>query len=86
MRIEYHGDFEKDYRGLNKKERERWARRLEIFMANSFSRELNNHPLHGSYDGYRSINISGDLRAIYKLTQKDVAMFIAIGTHARLYK
>ena len=86
MNIQYHRDFEKDYCKLDKKKRKRWLQRLEIFMANPFSVELNNHPLHGIYDGYRSINISGDLRAIYKLVSEDMAEFIALDTHSQLYK
>ncbi len=86
MIIYLHNDFEKRYSKLNKKEREKCKTRLNLFRIDPFSPLLNNHPLHGIYEGYRSINIGGDLRAIYKLTQKDVAMFIAIGTHAHLYE
>ncbi len=86
MTIQYHRNFEKDFRRLDKKKCARWAQRLEIFMSNPFSAELNNHPLHGIYEGYRSINISGDLRAIYKLIKEDSAGFIALDTHAHLYE
>ncbi|MFH1192383.1 MAG: hypothetical protein V1655_02815 [bacterium] len=46
---------------------------------------LNNHPLSGKLNGLRSINVSGDCRAIFEEKLEDI-IFIAIGTHSQLYK
>jgi len=46
---------------------------------------LNNHPLKGKYADCRSINIGGDLRAVYKYTDENSCVFIKIGTHSELY-
>jgi mRNA-degrading endonuclease YafQ of YafQ-DinJ toxin-antitoxin module len=35
--------------------------------------------------GYRNINISGDLRAVYK-KKGDIAVFAYLGNHNNLYK
>lgn len=47
---------------------------------------LRDHALKGTYEGYRSINITGDLRALYK-TQADgsLIIFALLGTHSQLY-
>ena len=52
--------------------------------ANPFDLRLNNHPLKGAYASCRSINVGGDLRAIYEINN-DRIVFRLIGTHAELY-
>jgi len=47
---------------------------------------LNNHALTGQWAGYRSINITGDYRAVYRLAEEDIAYFVALDTHSKLYK
>lgn len=58
--------------------------KLAIFLSEEFSAKLNNHALAGEYFGYRSINISGDWRAILKQNQ-DGVYFVTLGTHSQLY-
>ena len=53
-------------------------------MVNPYDSILHNHPLTGGYEGFRSINVTGDYRAIYVM-DGDVAVFIAIGTHSELF-
>ena len=38
------------------------------------------------YFGCGSINISGDLRAIYKMQDNNIALFVDIDNHSNLYK
>jgi|SRR3989338_636848 len=85
MRISLHQNFKKRYKKLRKEERGRCDRRMELFMQNPFHPLLNNHALSGQYLGYRSINIGGDLRAIYEPISSDTAFFITLGTHPELY-
>lgn len=85
MRVVFHDRFKKDYKKLKKSEQERFDNRLRIFLESQFHPILKNHPLHGKYDGYRSINVGGDLRAIYETPEKGVAYFIALDTHNKLY-
>ena len=63
---------------------------LEIFLDEPFHPQLRNHPLTGRYSGYRSIDVTGDWRAIYiEIKDKDknsVAYFVALGTHPQLYR
>ena len=75
----------KQYKKLSTKIKDRFSERLELFTENAFARELNNHALHGKYAECRSINITGDLRAIYEV-RKDGLRFMSIDTHSNLYK
>lgn len=84
MRIVFHQRFKKEYKKLSRL-RERVNARIDLFVANPFNPVLNNHPLHGKWNGHRSINISGDYRAIYQEADEDIAHFIALGTHNELY-
>lgn len=45
---------------------------------------LRSHALRGDYKDYRSINVTGDWRAIYRMVG-ETALFIALGTHSQLY-
>ena len=85
MRINFHKDFSKQYDKLSMKLRKRFNERLEIFKENPFAPELNNHLLHGKCLGLRSINVTGDLRAVYKI-KDDCNYFVIIDTHSNLYK
>jgi addiction module RelE/StbE family toxin len=60
-------------------------RRLDLFIKNPYQPTLNNHWLTGKYRGQKSINITGDWRAIFK-EKKDVIIFLLFGTHSQLYK
>lgn len=85
MKIIFHKNFKKEYQALRQNEQRRADERLSLFWKDQFHPLLNNHPLKGNYSGYRSINIGGDLRAIYKYTGKDGIIFVIIGKHNKLY-
>jgi mRNA-degrading endonuclease YafQ of YafQ-DinJ toxin-antitoxin module len=56
-----------------------------VFVEDPFNPVLSNHALNGKYRAYRSINIGGDLRAVYKTIKTEEYLFVAIGTRAKLY-
>lgn len=85
MRIDYHKRFVKQYEKLSSKLKLKFDERLKIFIVSPLTPELNNHPLHGEYLGYRSINITGDLRAVYEIQEESIK-FLFIDTHSNLYK
>jgi len=85
MKIRFHKNFKKQYKKLKKKEQKKVQERLELFLENPFNTRLNNHPLKGKYTDYRSINITGDLRAIYKFVSDDECIFVVVDTHSNLY-
>lgn len=86
MKVIFYRNFEKRYKKLKESEKMRVQNRLVLFIKDEFDPVLNNHPLRGEYKGYRSINIAGDLRAIYKFINQETRIFIELGTHGSLYK
>ncbi len=86
MKICFHKNFEKQYKKLIKKDQKRVQEKLKLFLDNPFSPILKNHPLKGKYLDYRSINISGDLRAIYKYIDSKKCIFVILDNHNNLYK
>ncbi|MEK7607621.1 MAG: type II toxin-antitoxin system mRNA interferase toxin, RelE/StbE family [Patescibacteria group bacterium] len=84
MLVDLHKNFKKQYKKLPTKLQYKFNEKLKLFIADSFSPELNNHNLHGKYFGCRSINITGDLRAIYEVRENGIR-FLNIDNHSNLY-
>ena len=85
MRVLSHRDFDRQVKKLKPNEQAKLKQRLMLFAADPENPVLSNHALKGKYRGYRSIDITGDLRAIYQLIKKDTAFFVIIDTHSNLY-
>ena len=77
--------FEKAYTKQTKEVKDFFRERRNLLLIEPLHPILNNHPLHGKWKGYRSINITGDTRAIYKM-EGFIAIFYTIDTHSNLYK
>jgi addiction module RelE/StbE family toxin len=76
--------FKKNYKKLPAKIQEKADERILLFLTDPQLPELYNHKLDAPYESCRSISITGDIRAIFKL-ENDVVIFIKIGTHDELY-
>ena len=85
MKIILHKNFRKQYRKLRAGEKRKFKERRNIFLQNPFHPILNNHALAGKYCGYRSINITGDLRAFYEPISDNIAFFVIVDTHSNLF-
>ncbi|HBU07473.1 MAG TPA: hypothetical protein DEB09_05330 [Candidatus Magasanikbacteria bacterium] len=86
MIIHFHKQFEKQLKKMNKKQQNIIKNKLKIFLLDPYQVQLNNHSLSGKYKNYRSINISGDLRMVFKLSDDgEEAFFVVIGNHNQLY-
>jgi len=85
MIVAYSKKFQKDYKKLPFKLQEQFKLRRNLFLTKPFDPILNNHQLHDPYAGGRSINITGDYRAIFYHGTGDVIRFLAIGTHHELF-
>jgi len=66
MEIKFHTTFKKKLKKIPSKIQERSYERLELFVQNKFARVLNNHSVDRAYQNCRSINLSGDYRAIFE--------------------
>jgi addiction module RelE/StbE family toxin len=85
MIVKLHRNFEKQIRLLPLKVQKKTQERLLLFIENPFHPLLENHSLKGFYLDYRSINITGDWRALYKLNGEE-CIFVHIDTHSNLYR
>lgn len=86
MKLYFHKKFEKQYKRLRKNEQQRVRERITLFRTNPFHPTLENHPLQGKYTGYHSINVGGDLRALFKRVGAEEYWFARAGTHSELYE
>ena len=90
MLIRYGRKFSKYYDKAPLKIRKTFIKRREIFQKDPFHPQLNNHQLLGNYEGFRSINVTGDWRAIFfedvDEHGKKVVIFKVLGTHSQLYR
>ena len=59
--------------------------KLSVLEFDQFNVTLNNHQLHGEYRQYRSINITADLRLIYRKSEDGTFYLITVDTHSNLY-
>ncbi|OGG12624.1 hypothetical protein A2875_05435 [Candidatus Gottesmanbacteria bacterium RIFCSPHIGHO2_01_FULL_46_14] len=88
MIVKYSPSFLHTTKKIDVRIRKSLKQKLEIFYKNPNDSVLKNHVLRDAYEGYRSINITADWRAIYKEVQigeDTVAYFVALGTHKQLH-
>lgn len=85
MLIKFAKRFSKQYDKAEIKIRLSYKRKLALFRKDPFNPLLNNHALTGNYAGFRSINITGNWRAIYS-KKEEIITFEFLGTHSELYK
>ncbi len=86
MKVRFSKKFRKQYKKSPLEIQKVFNLRLEFFISNPNSILLRNHALIGKMQGLRSINITGDVRALYEEKGGDEVVFIAIGTHSELYR
>jgi len=85
MLINYSKNFKKQYQILPKNIRVKFKLRLQVLLEDPNNKQLNKHKLSGLYNDLWSINITGDIRAIYEQIG-NTYLFSAIGSHSKLYK
>ena len=85
MEVRFRSKFKKQYAKLPLSIKRHVADRIQLLIEDPTAYLLNVHSLKGKYAGYWSINISGDLRAIYTYKGDTIIVFLLIGTHSQLY-
>ena len=78
-------EFNRQFKKLPIKIQDKAEERLRILLENEFHPILNNHKLSGPSMDYRSTNVTGDFRIIYKVLGGPVYFLVEIGTHSQLY-
>ena len=87
MKIEFTKKFFKQYKKAPKKIKAAFQSRLKLFVLDKHDPILNNHSLTGSYKRFRSINVTGNWRALFQEFESGQMVFFEfIGTHSQLYK
>jgi len=85
MRFSEHRVFERQYKKLSNELQKKVGERLALLIVDERNPLLNDHKLNPPFEGYRSINISGDYRLVYKKLAPDVYFLRAVGTHHQLF-
>jgi addiction module RelE/StbE family toxin len=80
-----HRNFEKSYSKQSPLIKKAFIERKNLLLIDQQHPLLNNHALHGKWIGYRSINITGDIRALFKV-EGFFVIFLEIGRHSQLYE
>lgn len=65
--------------------RKKFYERVFLFLNNAHHPLLHHHSLRGKWSGYRSINITGDIRVVFKHITENHVELVAIGSHSELY-
>jgi addiction module RelE/StbE family toxin len=89
MKVKYTKKFVKQYDKADLTIQTLFKEKLNLFINDPSNPQLRNHPLKGPLIGYRTINITGDWRALYTEKQQEeetIITFEMIGTHSQLYK
>jgi addiction module RelE/StbE family toxin len=84
MIVSYSKNFIKQSKKLAPKIKVKLLDRISTFIENPLDISLRNHMLKGKYKEYRSIDITGDVRALYIQNGNEV-IFDYVGTHSQLY-
>ena len=85
MKISKSKQFEKQYRKLPTKQREKFAERLRLYPENKNHELLHVHSLSGAYKGLWSFKVSAAIRVIFDDSYPQVLLLVAIGSHSELY-
>jgi mRNA-degrading endonuclease YafQ of YafQ-DinJ toxin-antitoxin module len=86
IHITYSNGFRKSYLRLPNFIQDKFKERLKLFIVSPNHILLKKHRLHGIYENFFSINVTGDYRAIFKQISDSMVEFRNIGTHSQLYK
>jgi addiction module RelE/StbE family toxin len=85
MTIRYLPKFNIQYKKLPKKIQDQFDEKIQLFSIDPTLPMLKVHPLKGNFAGYWSMNINGDVRALYIMDGDSIVIFGLIGTHSQLY-
>lgn len=88
LRIEYSALFIKQLKKVPLEIKIAFKEARELFSDNPNSPALRNHSLKEKFAGFRSIDVTDDYRALFKIQEgknQTVITFHILGTHIQLY-
>ena len=89
MDVLFSTTFKKQYKKTTSSIKNSFQIKLNIFIQDKNNYQLRSHSLKGEFKGLKSINITGDWRALYKEAIENdqvIITFVLLGTHSQLYK
>lgn len=87
MHVLFSKRFKKRHSRLDLDMQNKFRKRLELYLSERDTAILNVHQLKGEFTGYYSLNVTGDIRLIFRhLTDSDVIFLFDIGSHSELYE
>ena len=75
----------KQVRKLPQSAQRAFQARRDLFLEDENNPLLRAHSLQGKYHGYKSFNVTADIRVVYKEVNDHTVLFIEIGSHSELY-
>ena len=85
MTIRYSKKFRKQYKKLTPKLQQKTTDLIRLWSQNPNDDSLRLHKLSGKMSRFHSIDITGDLRALYEIIDNEVYLYQMVGTHSQLY-
>jgi|TARA_B100001971_G_C18214690_1_gene553005 addiction module RelE/StbE family toxin len=86
MKIKFSKKFKKQLKKSPREIQNSFKNRFKIFSENPNNPILRNHGLKHKWQGHRSIDVTGNWRAIFYETNDEWIVFRTIDTHSNLYK
>ena len=86
MKLQYHKDFEKSFKKLSPKLKQKSINAIKKFVKPPHCPTLKNHALKGQLNGKRAFSVTGDVRVIFE--EKDnyiVVIMLNVGIHNKVY-
>jgi len=85
VEIRFTKRFLKQLSKLTPAQEARFYNRLRLWQIDPVSPQLRHHALAGKLKGFYSINVTGDIRALYRVHEDTIYVYELIGTHSQLY-
>ncbi|QQS27357.1 type II toxin-antitoxin system RelE/ParE family toxin [bacterium] len=85
MTIRYSKKFRKQYKKLTPKMQQKTTDAIKLWSQKPNDESLRLHKLSGKMSRFYSIDIAGDLRALYEIVDNEVFLYQMVGTHSQLY-
>lgn len=85
MVIRRSNTFEKQYQKLSPKVQRQFEIRFKLLISDAYTPQLRLHKVSGNYRNYWSMNVNGDVRALFRYEGEDIIILGFIGTHSQLY-
>lgn len=89
MKLKYHSKFTKHYKKRIQSSPNlqlRFKNRIELLLHEPNNPLLRDHSVSGKKQGLRAFSITGDLRVVYKIENKETICLYDIGSHNQVYK